>query len=694
MPRIVAFDLETYLMGPVQGPYPRAVCASFAEVVDRKVVTSLYSFADPKLEDVFRDLLGDEDVHLVGHNTQFDSICTVARLPNLIKGFFGKYQQLKVHCTQIQEKLLNLSDHGRLKSRRLTNGAVVEVKYRLTDLELRWLGVDRSSLKTGEDIWRLRYSELDGVPIEDYDEAASSYAMDDARNTLLVFLAQRRGAKAAPHLSLKTSEFQAYKHFCLGLMTAWGITTDQDEVAKCKEELTKALAPERMEPLFKSGILRRAVPPRPYKNGACDEHGHPLMTQGKKVSKDTKRLKELVERKCKRHGIAVVKTPTGQTSTGDEMLGALLPYSRVLDLYQHRQKLAKLLDSELPRLEGNAVIYPKYDPLKETGRTSSMADKNFPSCNIQNVPKKLEGIELRRCFKARDGHVLVACDYSSLELVSWAQVCWDLFGFSRLREVINDGKDPHAYQGSFIAKKRGIEGVEDYDTFMALKDTDRADVFDLYRTVAKPVGLGFPGGLGPATLVRGPARSYGLKMRVSEGEELREIWRSTYPEARLYFDHINQQCQDLQNSGEWEEDEVTGEWVAVKQAYQYESPLGMVRRGASYCAAANGKGLQTPSAEGAGFAMIALQEAVWIDQDSPLYGVCRVLAFIHDEFIVEIPEDDRMDERAKEISKLMVDSMAKIMQDVQVKAEPTIMRNWHKCKPTFDDQGHLTVTEK
>ena len=118
----------------------------------------------------------------------------------------------------------------------------------------------------------------------------------------------------------------------------------------------------------------------------------------------------------------------------------------------------------------------------------------------------------------------------------------------------------------------------------------------------------------------------------------------------------------------------------------------MKRNGATYCAAANGKALQTPAAEGAKFATFNLVRACKDKSlGSILYGV-RPLAFIHDEILSEFEEDDRMYERATEKARIMVDSMKIVCPDVPIKAEPCFMYRWNKAaEPVFDDAGNLTV---
>lgn len=709
--QILAYDSETFLIA-AGAVYPKLVCGTFAwwDGLNEQVLRD--GRDRDALRPMFEQWIDNDDLVLVGLNMQFDMIVAACVWPDLIPKILRKYRKGLIHDIRLIEKLIHLSSHGRVDKIKVA-GKETKLGYRLMDLEKRYLGIDRSNQKEGNDIWRLRYSELDGVPWAQYPDDAREYALDDAGSTLMVYYAQLQRLQNEPHLSAKTHEWQAFKHFCLGLSTAWGMVTDQDEVQKVKALLQVELAPEKHPLLFEFGIRRRAQPARPYANGAIDKAtGEPKMTQPKGESTNKKQLLsrvaevarlngyEWIDHKQFARGKQLNYTETGCVSSNKLVLEELAPLDPVLEQFQHHQSLQKLATNDVPKLDGNAVIHPNYDPLKETGRTSSFGGDLYPSINIQQMPKKLGDVEIRRCFVARPGTLICASDYTSLELVSWAQACLTLGLPSRMAAILNEGVDPHAFLGAQIAletspefnqlwrsnspEAESIGGVpaEMFSAYEFFKQQPK-EFYGYYRTLAKPVGLGFPGGLGAKTLVKGPARQYGLRLDEEVGKRLRQIWLRTFPEAKPYFALVDKRLVDPMNSQGWEENG-DGELVAEDKAYQYVTPMGMVRRGATYCAAANGLGLQSPSAEGATIhALTNLTDACWIPDQSILYG-CRILAFIHDEFLVEIPDDELAHERAMEISRIMVDSMKTIMKDVRVEAEPVLMRRWLKgAKPVF-----------
>jgi hypothetical protein len=127
--------------------------------------------------------------------------------------------------------------------------------------------------------------------------------------------------------------------------------------------------------------------------------------------------------------------------------------------------------------------------------------------------------------------------------------------------------------------------------------------------------------------------------------------------------------------------------------YSYITPLGLVRRNASYCAAANGIGLQSPSAEGAKAAICAVMEACYVEGvNSLLYGYFEPIAFIHDEIFGEMKEDSLFHERAHEVARIWREAMQKFMPDVKVKAAPAAMRRWDKSAETeYGPDGRLII---
>jgi hypothetical protein len=168
---------------------------------------------------------------------------------------------------------------------------------------------------------------------------------------------------------------------------------------------------------------------------------------------------------------------------------------------------------------GTAVVRPSYTIMVRTGRTSCSGP------NIQQIPRKGG---FREIFVARPGHLLLAVDYSFIELRTLAAVCLALFGRSTLADVIRAGIDPHAYTAAMLL------GM-DLDEFMAMEQTD-PDRFEEQRRLAKPLNFGIPGGLGVASLVHYAHSSYGVELTPDQARQFREkLIKEVYPELDLYL---------------------------------------------------------------------------------------------------------------------------------------------------------------
>lgn len=790
--RILSLDTETFRFGP-QNLAPKLVCLSGAEIIDGEVRTFLLGNGED-VEGFLRGLLEDPEVFLVFHNAGYDLAVIVESYPALEPLVWKALADDRVTDTLVREKLLNLSTSGKLDSARLPDGSSIKISYKLADLVLKYLGEDRSSLKEGDDIWRLRYSELDGLRADQYPRDAAEYAKGDASDTLRVFYAQEASCDELGG-SMETQEFQTRSAFALYLISCEGMAIDPERFAEVQAMLDEELSEEKMAPLIETGIITRAVPALPYSKQtkkALDlvgawlgrdpterelvEFQTELEACGVKFKKPEKSsvsqaalksrvaaillsnvtgtepnfkmpLEETIK-KLEQAGFKYKKTDGGDLCCDDEVIKDVATHDPVMAVYEARQTLQKLVSTELPRMtwEGKpaAVVHFPFDVLKETGRTSSYSAKPkkkavaapYPSANGQNIDPRV-----RPAYVPRPGYVLCSTDYSTLELVTTAQVTYNLFGKSVHRDKINAGYDLHAYLGSQMALRfdpwfrRESKDVKDdpdyiYELFHGLKkEPDRKEFYGHYRKFAKPIGLGFPGGLGPNTVINTAKKTYDVDiiaiakerfkeapqefdltdgtvrywaqklygwdkdeirwtprlLGVSMAKRLKELWLDTYPEMVDYFDRLNSQ----RPRKSWGDDDDTPE------EFTYTTPLGMVRAGCNYTSAANGECMQSPAAEGFKTAVFNLKREIRdVTMKSPLLRpAARFVNEIHDETLVELWEPDAHD-LAQEVARVMRDSMGAVITDVKVKAQPCLMRRWHKeAEPVFDANGRLIPWE-
>jgi hypothetical protein len=262
----------------------------------------------------------------------------------------------------------------------------------------------------------------------------------------------------------------------------------------------------------------------------------------------------------------------------------------LLAIWAERGALSKIITDYLPKMyikneDGTetpaAIIRPSFYPLCLTGRTSSSASKLYPSRNGQNVDPRV-----RPCTVPRPGNVIVSTDIDGMELGTLAQRCVWLFGNSQMADNINNGIDNHAYLAAQIAaamdddfnlllQQHGAlgnraktyemfsmaKGLKEPITFVAFQQAftlkyeqekseklDRpvmwSDFYKHYRLLAKPTGLGFPGGMSPPTVCTVAKGTYKLDMSVEVATLIRQVWLDTYPEMGPYLEWIKKQCLD------------------------------------------------------------------------------------------------------------------------------------------------------
>lgn len=685
---VTAFDTETHLISK-EAIFPKIICASFCDgehdwIVGNDDMDALKSHIEAALRG-----------YVVGHNLAFD-LCVVANnWPDLLPLIFDMLDKGRGHDTKIRERLHSLGTHGHCDYKELPDGTQVPIKYSLAALEKVYLGIDRDEDKQGDDIWRLNYSTLDGVPAGKYPDKAREYALDDAINTYRIFRAQES------HENLSVEAMQVRTDFCLALITMAGFKMDPVAVKQVTEEVEEEMADSNQTVLIEAGVLRPSQPSRPHKRGTG-------WTKPKKASVNRKVLLAKVEEVSEAHGIALSKTDSGNTSADAEVIEELALFDKTLEAYQSRQYIAKLSSTYIPKMywEGEIAdrVFFNYNVIVDTSRTSSFGSKLYPSANGQQVDPRV-----RKCYVADDGYVLIASDYSSLELCSLAWKLKGLFGQSKLHDLLESGRDPHCYLGSVLAYNldakfrdatEGLDKDQIYEVFVAMKTSDKEEVrafFKNYRTFAKPVGLGFPGGLGAQTFVGVAKATYGVNIReVAEAMDelpevevargvpktpanilatyLKELWFEAYPEMHQYFDWVTS--------------------IPDGDGYLVESPLGMVKRRASYCSAANGAGLQIPSAEGFKEAIWRVVRACWDEtQGDLLYGAIP-LNVIHDEIIIEVLDDSQRVAKADRLCQIMEEAMESVLAGIITRAEPCMMYRWKKADGEFNDKGILIPLEE
>jgi DNA polymerase-1 len=624
MPKVIAFDTETWLIQP-GNLTPKVVCLTWhdGETSDILVGEDIFEWA--------RKALSGTDL-LVGQNVAYDLGVLVAGDPTLIPLVFKALEDGRIRDTMIREKLLLLAQ-GRLsfdyKMKR-------KPKFSLAAHVMRHFRIDISASKQGDDVWRLRYSELDGVPLHQWPVDAAAYAIEDAEWTWKVHESQSQpyrslGEVYASEKGVRNEDDQVRAAWALHLMSVWGLRTDAIAV----DALEGRLRPEveaMQQTLLDAGLMKSKT------------------VKGEvRRSKDMAALRERIKSAYSDQGKKTPLTTKGSISTSGEVLKQ--SGDALLISLGELSGTEKLLTAFVPMLKMGvkAPLNPGYDVLKETGRTSSFRP------NIQQMPR-VGGV--RECFVPRAGNAFIAVDYSTLELCTLGQVCLDLFGFSRMADLINDGIDLHYWMGAVVA---GVSYAE-------IQEHEKGKE---YRQLAKALSFGYPGGLGAKTFVAFAKATYGVEVTEEEAVSYKQLWLGTFPEMENFFQHVSQQTQ-------------FGEGFTVRQLRS-----GRHRGDASYCSGCNSY-FQGLAADGCKEALWRVAQECYADPLSPLYGVGKPVAFIHDEIIVEAPVE-KVSLVAKRLSEVMISAMRVYTPDVRISVEATAMLRWSKAaKPVFC-MGNLQV---
>lgn len=628
---VTALDSETMLIYP-GCLAPPVVCVSWARDGDKGVI----HHDDPEAEAWVRDALEGVTVYA---NAPFDLAVFAAKWPALIGPIFRALDEGRIHDVQTREKLLDLA-RGTFRFEEDEEGKIKAKGYSLFDVSKRRLG-----RHLDKDTWRMRYHELWDVPLSEWPEGALAYAADDAQATLEIFEAQE---DLRQYLGDEAPQVRA--HWALHLMSVWGFRTNAEAVDKL-EARVRAEIQEVKDGLTSAGLIRpdgtrdtkRAVARMVEVMGPdCV-----LTTKGLEAVKRMEKTTAEVIEEAKTTGKLVSVSMDSTILSGDE---TLMAYSRYT-------QLRNLLTGSVKHLRTGTItpIQTRFEVLMETGRTSSSGP------NIQNL-RRAPGV--RECFVPRDGHVIVACDYSAAELHTLAQVCLDLFGRSKLRDALNDGIDVHLWVASFLM------GVEYEDALKLLEAND--EHAKSMRQLSKAANFGFPGGCSAKRFV-GIAHAYGVKIDPREAAKLKALWLRSWPEMRRYFDHVGE-CLD--GSG----------WHWVKQVRAER-----LRARCTFTSACNSY-FQGLAADGAKAAAYAVARAQHVEPDSPLYGT-KSLAFVHDEILIEAPEG-RAHDAAMELSAVMEREFNRFVPNCPTKAEPTVMRFWSKkARQVWSDDGRLMPWE-
>jgi DNA polymerase-1 len=210
--------------------------------------------------------------------------------------------------------------------------------------------------------------------------------------------------------------------------TLWPRIEAMPDVAKLYREIEQPLVPvlldmEHLGVLIDPAMLRKQSQELAKSLLELERRAHEAAGQSFNLD-SPKQLQEILFGKL---GLpAKRKTATGQPSTAEDVLEELaadydLP--RIILDYRGLAKLRSTYTDKLPGQvdPGTGRIHTSYhQAVAATGRLSSTDP------NLQNIPiRRAEGRRIRQAFVAPPGHVLMAADYSQIELRIMAHLSGD-----------------------------------------------------------------------------------------------------------------------------------------------------------------------------------------------------------------------------------------------------------------------------
>lgn len=269
-------------------------------------------------------------IPVVGQFIAYDNAVAMEAWPELTKPIFSAYDAGGIVDTAVTEKLIDIA-RGRLG----TDGR----GYSLEDMAKRRLGLTMNKFT-----WRMRYADLDGVPLPQWPEGARDYPLGDVRATGALLRDQYARAEKISY-SLPDLAAQCRGSFALHLMACWGVRTDGAFLERSRAAVARGLDVLRPE-------LRRA--------GLMDARG----------KRSNKALQEIVVSEM---GARTPRTPKGRACIDADTLEDLTaPAARLWVAYAGLEKLDSTYFE--PLQEGVSLpIHARYDSLKESGRTSCVA---------------------------------------------------------------------------------------------------------------------------------------------------------------------------------------------------------------------------------------------------------------------------------------------------------------------------------
>jgi DNA polymerase-1 len=318
-------------------------------------------------------------------------------------------------------------------------------------------------------------------------DTACRYAAEDADVTLRLHHALWPKLESIPALRAVYEDIEIPLVPVLAAMEQRGVLIDVNELRKQSQQLGKRMLELQREAWKNAGREFNLDSPKQLQAILFDELG----------------LR------------AKLKTPTGQPSTNEEALDAIADDHPLPRLILDYRGLAKLRSTYTDKLA--EMVNPRTGRVHTSYHQGAVATGRISSSdpNLQNIPVRTEeGRRIRQAFVAPEGWVVLAADYSQIEL----RIMAHLSGDEGLLKAFHEGGDVHR---ATAAEVFGLtpEGVSANQ-----------------RRAAKAINFGLMYGMSAFGLAR--------QLGVDRGEASDYMARyfSRYPGVRAFMDATREQA--------------------------------------------------------------------------------------------------------------------------------------------------------
>lgn len=301
--------------------------------------------------------------------------------------------------------------------------------------------------------------------------------------------------------------------------TLWPRLTGSQGLADVYRDIEQPLVPVLLDMEHRGVLIDPAMLKRQSQQLArslleLEQRAHSIAGQSFNVD-SPKQLQEVLFGKL---GLPVKrKTATGQASTAEDVLEELAEEYELPRVIMEYRGLAKLRSTYTDKLPGQ--INPRtrrvhtsyHQAVAATGRLSSTDP------NLQNIPIRTpEGRRIRQAFVAPEGHVLMAADYSQIEL----RIMAHLSGDENLVRAFAEDRDVHQATAAevFGVTPEAVSGEQ--------------------RRAAKAINFGLIYGMSAFGL----ARQLGIERGAAQ--EYVNLYFERYPGVKAYMDETRAMARE------------------------------------------------------------------------------------------------------------------------------------------------------